>query len=189
MALMTRMVPCARKRAHRGLECCPGRAAPVILFRVIPFYALLAILTAISTPAEPSTQKCSPDTVKSFASRGAVADIRKAELQWAASIPTDEASFLRRVTAPDFTAVFDGAVIPRAAMIAGAEKRVPGTSSVTLTSLRVHVSGGVAIAEGDELWSVKAAGKRQHIVWADTWVYCGGTWRLRVSTAVGTPAK
>ena len=155
---------------------------------MIPISAAVALLIATATPDEPAKQRCSPDAVGSFSSSGAEAEFRKAESDWAASISTGEAVLLRRVTSLDFTAVFNGEVMSRAALIAGAEKRLPGTSSSMLTSMRVDVYGPVAIAEGDEIWSVKASGNRQHIVWSDAWVHCGGEWWLKVSTAVGTPA-
>lgn len=147
--------------------------------------ALLAMLLAASTPV-PKT--CSPDSPGTFAQAGGNAYIRGAETDWAASIARNEAAFLRRFTANNFVAVFDGQVLSRAALIAGAEQRRPGAASNKLESLRVHLFGSTAVAEGSEIWSETACGHRRRIIWSDLWVHCEGEWRLVTATSIGLPA-
>lgn len=148
--------------------------------------ALLAALIATSAPV-PNT--CSPDPPGTFTEAGGEAYIRGAETDWAASIAQNEAAFLRRVAATNFTAVFDGEVLSRAALIAGAEKRRPGAASDTLKTLRVHLYGSTAVAEGSEIWSETASGHPKRIVWSDLWVHCGGEWCLVTATAIESPAN
>lgn len=146
-------------------------------------FALLAVLLATAARA-PKT--CAPDLPGTAMQAGAATFIRGAETAWAASIARNEAAFLRRFTADNFVAVFDGEVLSRAALIAGAERRRRGAAANKLKELRVHLFGSTAVAEGAEIWS-DASGHRRRIVWSDLWVHCGGAWRLVAATSVGSP--
>ncbi len=144
--------------------------------------ALLALLLATSAPP---AARCSPESSSASALAGREAYIRKAEAEWASSVAHGgEASFLRRFTADDFAAILEGKVLTRAALIAEAEKRGPGAATDMLETLRVHLFGSIAVAEGSEIWS--EGGRRTRIVWSDLWAQCGGSWRLVTSTSRGS---
>jgi hypothetical protein len=69
-------------------------------------------------------------------------------------------------------------------LIAEAEKRGPGAATDKLETLRIHLFGSIAVAEGSEIWS--EGGHQTRIVWSDLWAQCGGGWRLVTSTSRGS---
>src|SRR5579875_3832583 len=93
---------------------------------------IVAIAALLGASAAEGAPRCTPDPPGVSSRAEDEAFIRKAEAEWAASVATNEAAFLRAFTAKDYVAVFDGDVLTRATLIAGAETRRPGAASNTL---------------------------------------------------------
>ncbi len=110
--------------------------------------------------------------------------IEDGEKQWAESVPTNDASVLKRILADDFVWVYpDGTKLlwNKAETIADAEAGPGDFVANHVDDLNVRFFGPTAYATGSESWVQKdSAGhvKKGRFVWSDVWILRGGRWQV-----------
>jgi ketosteroid isomerase-like protein len=109
--------------------------------------------------------------------------IEGAEKQWAESVPTSDASVLKRILADDFVWVYpsEGRLLwTKAETIADAEAGPGDFVSNHVNEVHVRFFGMTAVAQGNESWVQKdKSGKeiRGRFIWSDVWVRRHGQWK------------
>jgi hypothetical protein len=110
--------------------------------------------------------------------------IEDAEKQWAESVPTNDASVLKRILADDFVWVYpsDGRLLwSKAETIADAEAGPGDFVSNHVNEVKVRFFGMTAVAQGNESWVQKDKnGKvsKGRFIWSDVWVRRHGQWQM-----------
>ena len=110
--------------------------------------------------------------------------IEDSEKAWAQSVPTNDASVLKRILADDFVWINpDGSKIRwnKGETIADAEAGPGPFVSNHLDEMQVRFFGRTALATGSESWVQKdAAGhlKTGRFVWSDAWIFRDRRWQL-----------
>jgi hypothetical protein len=110
--------------------------------------------------------------------------IEDAEKQWAESVPTNDASVLKRILADDFVWVYpsDGRLLwSKAETIADAEAGPGDFVSNHVNEVKVRFFGMTAVAQGNESWVQKdKSGKeiKGRFIWSDVWVHRHGQWQM-----------
>jgi hypothetical protein len=110
--------------------------------------------------------------------------IEDAERQWAESVPTNDASVLKRILADDFVWVYpsDGRLLwSKAETIADAEAGPGDFVSNHVNDVKVRFFGMTAVAQGNESWVQKdKSGKeiKGRFIWSDVWVRRHGQWQM-----------
>jgi ketosteroid isomerase-like protein len=110
--------------------------------------------------------------------------IEDAEKRWAESVPTNDASILKRILAEDFVWVYpsDGRLLwSKAETIADAEAGPGDFVSNHVNEVNVRFFGMTAVAQGNESWVQKdKSGKeiKGRFIWSDVWVRRHGQWQM-----------
>lgn len=124
-------------------------------------------------------KSCTPGPADSrYSVRQAMRFIERSEAEWAASVATGDASVVRRILADDFVWVLDERILDKATAVKEAEGPGPFLSN-QLDYVHIRFFGPVAVAQGSEHWT-KSRGDRRvgRFLWTDTWLHCGGAWRI-----------
>lgn len=103
--------------------------------------------------------------------------IKESEAAWAASVPTNDASVVRRILADDVVWVLDGRVIGKAQAVAEAAQGPGDFLSNHLEYAHVRFFGDVAVVQGSENW-MRKGGRKGRFVWTDTWLRRNGLWQI-----------
>lgn len=114
--------------------------------------------------------------------------IQAAEVAWAESVATNDASVVKRILADDCVWVLDGKVLDKARAVADAAAGPGDFLSNKLEYAHVKFFGDTAVVQGSEMWTRKG-GKKGRFVWIDTWVRRNGTWQVVAAEDISVPIK
>jgi ketosteroid isomerase-like protein len=123
-------------------------------------------------------------TAGCYSQRAARQYIEDAEKQWAESVPTNDASVLKRILADDFVWVYpsDGRLLwSKAETIADAEAGPGDFVANHVNEVKVRFFGMTAVAQGNESWVQKDKGGKEikgRFIWSDVWVRRHGQWQM-----------
>lgn len=109
------------------------------------------------------------------------------EAAWAASVPTNDPSVVKRILADDVVWVLDGEVIDKRAAVSGAEQGPGDFVANRLLYAHVRIFDNMAVVQGSEAWE-KKAGTKGRFIWTDTWLCRNGQWQIIAAEDVSVPA-
>lgn len=112
--------------------------------------------------------------------------IAASEAEWAASVPTNDSSVVKRILADDVVWVLDGDVVDKRAAIRGAEEGPGDFVANHLLYAHVRIFGDMAVVQGSEAWE-KKGGDKGRFVWTDTWLCRDGQWQIIAAEDVSVP--
>lgn len=112
--------------------------------------------------------------------------ITESEAAWAASVPTNDSSVVKRILADDVVWVLDGDVVDKRAAIRGAEEGPGDFIANHLLYAHVRIFGDMAVVQGSEAWE-KKGGDKGRFVWTDTWLCRNGQWQIIAAEDVSVP--
>ena len=163
------------------------RFTPGAVHRLIGAHVLLAVAAGLTAPATAAALTCPGPALSSQAAVESY--IRKSSEEWAASVPTTDASVVKRILAEDFVWVLDGRVIDKKIAVAEAEQSGGGFLTNTADYVHIRFFGSTVVAQGSETWT-KTGGRRGKFIWTDTWVERDKCWQIVNSqdTVVPLPA-
>jgi ketosteroid isomerase-like protein len=114
--------------------------------------------------------------------------IQDSEAAWAASVPTNDASVVKRILADDCVWVLDGEILNKSQAVADAQSGPGDFLTNHLEYAHVRFFGDTAVVQGSETWT-RTGGRKGRFVWTDTWLLRHGQWQIVASEDVSVPIK
>ena len=146
---------------------------------VISILVLFGVATAAwSSEAASSDSSCKVHLSANYSKADAERYIRAGEAEWAASVATSDASILKRILADDFVWVLDDRVLDKPTAVREAEDGPGKFVSNRLDYAHIRFFGATAVVQGREHWVKRDPHREGHFIWTDTWMLCGGTWKI-----------